>query len=548
MYYNKQIQIERSTFKISFFAPNIAPSCFHDSTKRKLGEREMEPYLSQSLSSLITTTQALLMVNLENQSQWNESHDIAEPSKEFTLEMEKLHSVFLMKKNETQTENAIVADSSDLVDVVEVRKGFVEHIKPESQNIDVVLDIEMGENPKSAEDKTACELAIVLDISGSMSGKPLQYSKQAITQVIDRLGEEDFLHFVTYSSTSKINFSGFMDPAKKIEAKQVVMNVETAGATNIVSGIQSAISSMFDAQEDAPAKPNNRRLFLFTDGVVNQGVKDHTEIGSIVEAIQRNFSVNSTAFGFGNNFDEALMRLIASKGKGDYFHIDGVEDLSYKINKGLEVLQSLYAINAKLNVFTVNSEQVQVSIEGIHGYDSVPGSAAQASLGDLCFEDLRQVLCSLNLLITGTPTGNSDPFDILQYSLSYLVVQPDGGFVERKQTGTVGVQFSTDAGLVTKVPDSLRVATTLRQANSIDKHVLSCIKNRKREQGISLAKENLELLCSIESIDKTGVVVHLITRARNTIKKLESKERAEQIEKHVGYSAYRGSIVHRKCF
>eukprot|EP00012_Vannella_robusta_P001208 CAMPEP_0206188200 /NCGR_PEP_ID=MMETSP0166-20121206/3438_1 /ASSEMBLY_ACC=CAM_ASM_000260 /TAXON_ID=95228 /ORGANISM="Vannella robusta, Strain DIVA3 518/3/11/1/6" /LENGTH=422 /DNA_ID=CAMNT_0053603893 /DNA_START=1 /DNA_END=1273 /DNA_ORIENTATION=+ len=386
--------------------------------------------------------------------------------------MEKLHSVFLMKKNETQTENAIVADSSDLVDVVEVRKGFVEHIKPESQNIDVVLDIEMGENPKSAEDKTACELAIVLDISGSMSGKPLQYSKQAITQVIDRLGEEDFLHFVTYSSTSKINFSGFMDPANKLEAKQVVMNVETAGATNIVSGIQSAISSIFEAQEDAPAKPNSRRLFLFTDGAVNQGVKDHTEIGSIVEAIQRNFSVNSTAFGFGNNFDEALMRLIASKGKGDYFHIDGVEDLSYKINKGLEVLQSLYAINAKLNVFTVNSEQVQVSIEGIHGYDSVPGSAAQASLGDLCYEDLRQVLCSLNLLITGTPTGNSDPFDILQYSLSYLVVQPDGGFVERKQTGTVGVQFSNDAGLVTKVPDSLRVATTLRQANSIDKHVL----------------------------------------------------------------------------
>merc|ERR1712137_460753 len=221
---------------------------------------------------------------------------------------------------------------------------------------------------------------------------------------------------------------------------------------------------------------------------------------------------------------------------------------SYKINKGLDLLQSLFAINAKLNLFTVSSEQLNVTIDGVHGYPCIPGTAAQASLGDLCFDDLRQILSTLKLEYKGTTTETPDAVEILQYNLSFLMVEADGSFTEQNLNGNISIKFSSDDSLLNKVPDSLNVATTIRRANATNKEILKVLQNNQREKALELAKGNLELLQSIQEIDKTGVVVHLITRAKSTITKIETESQAAKITKHVGYSGYRASIVHRKCF
>ena len=491
------------------------------------------------------------MVNLDNGKVFKKSHDLENPSDAFNSCLTRVQTLF----NETQRRRReiTVNEISNAPDIVEVHTGFCPYAQYKSQNLNVVLDIEMKDNPSPNTHKIASELAIVLDVSGSMHGKPLEYSKQAIVEVVNSLTENDYLHFITYSDNSKLIFNGYMTEENKKQAKISIMKVSTEGYTDMVCGIEQAIQSMFDKSNgDCLDRPGSLRIFLFTDGIVNGGVQEELEIGSIVKIIQSNFGVNFTSFGFGTDFDENLMRLIASEGKGDYFYIDGVEDLNYKVSKGLEVLQSLFAINAKLSLFSVNnsSKNVTASIENVQGYDIVPGNATQVSLGDLCFDDLRQILLQLSISIpndSSTTTTTPDSVEILQYNLSYLTLESNGGYSERQHDGCVCIEFTNDQSKLNQIPNSLKVAMTLKEVNVTDKKILTLVQGRDYEEAKQLAKSNLDALSSISEIDKTGVIIHMIARTKSIITKMENLEN-ETLEKDVGYCAYQGGIVHRKCF
>merc|ERR1711862_207593 len=257
--------------------------------------------------------------------------------------------------------------------------------------------------------------------------------------------------------------------------------------------------------------------------------------------------INTTSFGFGSDFDESLMRTVASKGKGDYFYIDGVEDIDFKVNKGLEVLQSLFAINANLNFFSMGSKDLNVSIQNVHGYNSPTGTTGQASLGDLCFDDLRQVLCTVELDCKEGALTVTEPSEIITYILSYVIVESDGSYTEKQIEGCIKVKFTDDESLLNNIPDSLKVAKAIQQVNVIGKRVLELVQQESYESAIKLKNESIDILNEIVDIDKTGVVTHLISNARNTIEKLK-QPKYEELEKDVGYSNYSCSIVHRKCF
>lgn len=490
------------------------------------------------------------MVNRDNGKKFKKTFDGHSTTKEFTACAKKIETIFY--ETQRKRHEITLCDESNAPDALEIRKGFCPSIKYQSQKMDVVLDIEMSENPQPNTHKIASELAIVLDISGSMSGEPLQYSKQAIIEVVNSLTKNDYLHFITYSNLSKIEFTGFMTEENKRQAKISIMKVSTAGCTNMVNGIETALESMFgESVGECQDRPGSLRIFLFTDGVVNRGVSNLLEIGEIVKLIHSNFGINLTTFGFGSKFDETLMRLVAAEGKGDYFYIDGVSDLHYKVSKGLEVLQSLFAINANIYFFGVDnpSKNVKVVIENVHGFEIIPGIASQISLGDLCFDDLRQVLLSLSIVV---PAGtilteeSSDPIEVLQFTLSYLALESNGGYSEKQHNGSVSIEFSNDRNKLNQIPDSLKVAKTLQHANLTDKKILKLIQESDFETARSLANKNLELLKSILNIDKTGVVIHLIARAESTIKKMVNME--ESLEKDIDYTAYQGSVIHRKCF
>src|SRR3990167_10033519 len=100
-----------------------------------------------------------------------------------------------------------------------------------------------------------------------------------------------------------------MSSENKAAAKALMGELEAIQLTNIVDGIVCALKSICSPENEKQTL--NRRIFIFTDGVVNQGVQEAENIFSVVRYIQTNFQINLTSFGLGAEFDEKLMKRIA---------------------------------------------------------------------------------------------------------------------------------------------------------------------------------------------------------------------------------------------
>src|SRR5690348_7254809 len=82
-----------------------------------------------------------------------------------------------------------------------------------------------------------------------------------------------------------------------------VRGIYPGGSTNLHAGLVNA-RNIFANQ----AKSNRlRRVFVFSDGLVNVGVTDHDAILSFVQSLVHEHRITTTSFGIGSDFDDKLM-------------------------------------------------------------------------------------------------------------------------------------------------------------------------------------------------------------------------------------------------
>lgn len=512
-------------------------------------------------------------VNIEeanNKGGKNEQSSVKENNDNEIISIKSGYNQYLYIQNNKTTKKQLVFDIEMKPQPELKESGGGEGGEGEGGGVDII------NTTSTKTSKTACELTIILDISGSMNGNPLEYSKMAILELISKLSENDYVNLVTYESTSQVQFSGLLTTVNRAEVVESVKQIETAGCTNIVSGIVTAIETI-----SATTTPNvNRRVFIFSDGEINVGVQDRSQILNIIGYIQQHFQINFTSFGFGNHFDEALMSGIARVGKGDFFFISSADDISFKVNKGLEVFQSLYAMNA---TFDVSSSVVRFL--SCHGYsDAISKSSYQLSLGDLSYDDLRQLLFTFQYPLSflknnnnnsqpaaannnnihddndggsgddgsGSSSGSSSGgggggsssgnIELLKYTLTFQTVE-DG--VVRSMTGSIYGVITEDEALLAEIPDSLKVAKAIEYSAQTDMEILTFVSNCKYDTALELKKKALKQLEDVLEIDTTGVIVHLISKTNSLITSLQQKSVST---KEVSYSRFQASIVHRKCF
>ena len=482
---------------------------------------------------------------------WKDDISFYHADSQFQQVKKTVQQAFLSyEENQTNLNIEKVDKNEDFEEnIIDIRLGYKENVNIDdnNQNLDVVIDIEMKDEPnndnKSSASSSSSELALIMDVSYSMDGTPLANSILAVNKLIDKLNPDTYLHIITYATESKKVFSGKMDSEENIlQAKIAVNAIKTCGNTNMSSGILEALKAIILSSNYSI---RNKRMFLFTDGQVNCGLISPDYLYALVKMIHLNLGINTTSFGFGNDFNESLMQGISSAGKGDYFFIDGPEDVDYKVSKGLQVLQSLYAINAKLSISSLSPEFVSISKIYNFNENSEDDTVFTASLGDLCYDDLRQILCSINL--KNFPRIQQS-IEFIHYSLSYSVLDQNGSIFDNEISGSISIFLTCDSDKFNFVPDSLRVASAIQQANELEKKTLTHVNSENYPAAIECKKTSIKILQEIVDIDTTGVVCHLIDRGNSTLKKLETDKDRRNISKDIGYSAYQGSIVHRKCF
>ncbi|MCE3051160.1 hypothetical protein HAX54_049015 [Datura stramonium] len=168
------------------------------------------------------------------------------------------------------------------------------------------------------------EVVFVVDISGSMKGKPIEYTKQALCMALSKLDSQDLFTIIAFNS-EKYLFSSSLELAteKAIETatQWIGTNFIAGGGTNILNPLTQAMEMFSYTQQHMPI------IFLVTDGAV----EDERHICDILKShlMQNQMTCPRLyTFGIGLFCNHYFLRMLAVMSHGHYnaaYDVDSIE-------------------------------------------------------------------------------------------------------------------------------------------------------------------------------------------------------------------------------
>ena len=152
---------------------------------------------------------------------------------------------------------------------------------------------------------------------------------------------DTFLHHFEKGGAVDVNVVHSGSQWFAVRGAAQVKHVHAGSATNLAEGMKRGVdalnaSAAIAATAGEPA-PDVKRVFLFSDGLVNAGEQSHERILAAVDQYVAQ-GVTLSTFGIGADFDEQLMTSIAVRGKGDYEFLEKTETMTSLVSKSVHSL------------------------------------------------------------------------------------------------------------------------------------------------------------------------------------------------------------------
>jgi len=360
------------------------------------------------------------------------------------------------------------------------------------------------------------DIAIVLDRSGSMSGEKIKHSKQAIQQMIENLAPHDTVHFVTYDTTAEVVFEKG-DLSNKETLLQMVETVMPRGNTNLSAGVELAASLL----EKYGVDGHTKRIYLFSDGLANEGLRTHTEIFNLITQIHEK-KISTSTFGIGTDFDEDLMKGISEYGHSYYFYIQEAAQIERFVSTALGALLGVLGKDAVLKIRGKNG----CVVSKIHNYDITKG----AIIGDIKQSNTKNILVEINF----TPDSKVEEEEILAYELSYIHRKDSK---EVNINGVVMMRTTDDDSKLQIKNSETIVASTVQRSTDFDSEIEHVLKAGNSKRAIELKQQEITLLKEILPLDNTGRIAILLTKAEKSLKDLKESGNSMHNMKQAKYHA-----------
>ncbi|KAK4713778.1 hypothetical protein R3W88_019685 [Solanum pinnatisectum] len=168
------------------------------------------------------------------------------------------------------------------------------------------------------------EVVFVVDISGSMKGKPIEDTKQALCTALSKLDSEDLFNIIAFNS-EKYLFSSSLELATKKSIENATQWIGTnfiaGGGTNILNPLTQAMEMFSYTQQHIPI------IFLVTDGAV----EDERHICNVLKShlMQKQMICPRLyTFGIGLFCNHYFLRMLAVMSRGHYnaaYDVDSIE-------------------------------------------------------------------------------------------------------------------------------------------------------------------------------------------------------------------------------
>ena len=213
---------------------------------------------------------------------------------------------------------------------------------------------------KEIKDRSAVNLSLVIDRSGSMSGDKIKYVRQASIHAINMLNEQmDMVATVIYDDEIEVIY-----PSQKVDKEKLTRlikeKVTDRGSTNLHGGMMKGVEEALKSNKGS----NVTRVLLLSDGLANQGV---TEPEFIARDARKSFEkgMTITTLGVGADYNENLMVSIAKNGHGNYYFIEKPAQITDVFSQEFASLLSVVAKDIVMDLKPLNG----VTIETAIGFD-----------------------------------------------------------------------------------------------------------------------------------------------------------------------------------
>jgi len=198
--------------------------------------------------------------------------------------------------------------------------------------------------PINAGRRTAVNVAIVLDKSGSMTGEKLRKAKDAALASIDRLGPNDIVSVIAYDNTVEV-----LVPATKITDKQAlraaIERLTAGGSTALFAGVSKGAAEVRKFVD----RQRVNRIILLSDGQANVGPSSPAELGNLGSSLIKE-GISVTTLGLGLDYNEDLMTQLARKSDGNHYFIENSEDLARRFGYEFDDVLSVVAQEVTVSV------------------------------------------------------------------------------------------------------------------------------------------------------------------------------------------------------
>jgi Ca-activated chloride channel homolog len=201
--------------------------------------------------------------------------------------------------------------------------------------VEVLVRIQAPDAPSGhAAERPPQALALVIDRSGSMHGRPLAEARRCARYVVGQLRPTDAVSLVQFDHRVHRLWPA-MPLGDGAPLHMALDGLHAGGNTNLHGGWREGADSLADV-----AGCGLKRVILLSDGRANEGLTDPAAIAAeCAEWAAR--GVTTSTYGLGDGFNEDLMVAMARAGGGNHYYGEAAEDLMDPFQQELELLGNL---------------------------------------------------------------------------------------------------------------------------------------------------------------------------------------------------------------
>jgi Ca-activated chloride channel family protein len=186
-------------------------------------------------------------------------------------------------------------------------------------------------------------LTIVLDRSGSMQGKRMRNAIVAAQSAVRRLGNEDVVSVVDYSTRARVLVPPTeLDSQNRDRIVNEIARLNADGDTCISCGLETSVELL------GRRSGLVNRVLLLSDGEATAGIMDVEGIRRVA-AMVRNANATITTIGVDVDYNERMMTAIAQESSGRHYFVENPDGLASIFDLELSGLERTVAREAELD-------------------------------------------------------------------------------------------------------------------------------------------------------------------------------------------------------